>query len=148
MSPIGPPHSAILADLMDWSIRVLPQGAASVRPQCPVEIPGLESEPVPDLVWSRPRDYRVNHPRPEDIFLVVEIADSSLAKHRGLKARLHAEAGITDYWIVNANNESIEVRRDPHGPAYRSAEVFRAGQEVRPLAFPDVALPVDRVFPG
>jgi Uma2 family endonuclease len=79
--------------------------------------------------------------------LVVEVSDSSLAKDRGLKAGLYASAGLTDYWIVNIPERTIEIRRDPEGGAYRSLVVLKAGDEARPLAFPNVVLPVTRLFP-
>jgi Uma2 family endonuclease len=147
MSPIGPPHSSFMADLTEWSFQILPPGCVSVRPQCPIEFERLDSEPEPDIVWATRADYSNRHPGPEDVLLLIEVSDSSLAKDRGLKARLYAEAGVADYWIVNLIDRTVEVRRDPQGSAYRSVEVFRAGQDVHPLAFPDVALPVARLFP-
>ena len=148
MSPIGPPHDNTITELTEWSYESFPPKTIRIIVQGAVTIFEFESEPEPDLVWARRQDYSQRHPEPADVLLVVEVSDSSLAKDRGLKARLYAEAGITDYWIVNLKGRCVEVRRDPQGPAYRSVEVFRAGQKVRPLAFPDVALPLERVFPG
>ena len=148
MSPINPPHNFTVAELTDWSFEVLPAKAVWVFVQGAVGIPLLDSEPQPDLVWTRREDFHLRHPRPDDILLVVEVADSSLPKDRGVKARLYAEGGIADYWIVNINDRCVEVHRDPFGSSYRSVEVVRAGQEVRPLAFPEIALPVERIFPS
>jgi Uma2 family endonuclease len=148
MSPIGPPHAWFSSKLTDWTFDVLGAGVVSIRVQDPVEIASLDSEPEPDLVWARRLDYRKRHPAPDDILLVVEIADTSLAKDRGLKASLYARAKISDYWIVNVNERCIEVRRDPQDDAFRSVEVFGPGQEVRPLAFPDAVLPVAFLFGG
>ncbi len=130
----------------EWSFESLPPKAARVRIQGSFGIPELNSVPQPDVAWLRRRDYSTTRPTPNDVLLVIEVADSSLAKDRGLKAKLYAKAGISDYWIVNIPGQCIEVGRDPQGKVYRSVEVFRAGQEVRPLAFPDVVLPVDRIF--
>jgi Uma2 family endonuclease len=147
MSPIDPPHNSAVAHLNEWSFESLPRRAAWVWVQGSFAIPFLESAPEPDLAWLRREDYSARHALPEDVLLVVEVADSSLAKDRGVKARLYAEAGIADYWIVNIAERTIEVRRDPQGGSYRSVVVLRTGQEARPLAFPDVALPVARIFP-
>lgn len=147
MSPIGPPHYHTVCELTEWSFEVLTPKTVRVGVQGPIGIPALDSEPEPDLVWVRRKNYRVQHPRPEDVLLIVEVADSSLAKDRGLKARLYAEAGIADYWVVNLPDRTVEVRRDPHGPDYRSVASFGVGQEVRPLPFPAAALPVSRLFP-
>jgi Uma2 family endonuclease len=148
MSPINPPHNNTVLDLIDWSIEVLPLAVARLSVQGAVGIAVLDSEPQPDVVWLRRKDYSVTHPEPDDVLLVIEVADSSLDKDRGLKARLYAEAGMADYWIVNLPERCVEVRRDPHGTVYHSVETFRLGQDVRPLAFPDAVLPVVRVFPG
>jgi Uma2 family endonuclease len=146
MSPIGPPHNETVMELNEWSFEVLPLAAARVAVQGPIGIPALDSEPQPDIIWIRRRKYNAMHPFPNDVLLVIEVSDSSLDKDRGLKARLYAEAGIIDYWIVNLPDRCVEVRRDPRGPTYASVEVFRPGQIVRPLAFPEVVLPVDRLF--
>jgi Uma2 family endonuclease len=147
MSPINPPHDDAVEELNEWSFQVLPPGAVRVRVQGSVGIPALDSVPEPDLAWLRRKRYRTERPTPGDVLLVVEVADSSLPKDRGVKARLYAEAGIADYWIVNIPERTIEVYRDPHAGSYRSRVVLRPGDEARPLAFPDVALAVARLFP-
>lgn len=148
MSPTGPPHHDTVDELTEWSFEALPPKTVRVSVQGPIGIPALDSEPEPDIVWVRRQSYRVQHPRPADVLLVIEVSDSSLPKDRGLKARLYAEAGITGYWIVNIPDRCVEVRRDPRGDAYHSVAVFTIGDEVHPLAFPDIALPVARLFPG
>ena len=101
MNPINPPHDDAVEELNIWSFEVLPPKAARVRVQGAFGIPFLDSVPQPDLAWLRWNRYVRQRPTPEDVLLVIEVADSSLAKDRGLKARLYAEAGIADYWIVN-----------------------------------------------
>jgi Uma2 family endonuclease len=147
MSPINPPHDDAVDELNEWSLDSVPRQAIRVRVQGSFGIPALDSAPQPDLAWLRRHDYKTRRPTPEDVLLVIEVADSSLAKDRGLKAGLYAEAGISDYWIVNIPERVIEVRRDPQGGSYRSLVVLGSGQEARPLAFPDVVLPVLRLFP-
>ncbi|MCA1684596.1 MAG: Uma2 family endonuclease [Planctomycetia bacterium] len=148
MGPIGLAQDNAVDELTEWSFESLPRRAVWVRVQGSFGIPLLDSVPHPDLAWLHHEDHSARRPTPEDVLLVVEVSDSSLPKDRGLKARLYAEAGVADYWIVNINDRCVEVRRDPQDSSYRSVEVFTAGQDVRPLAFPDVALPVDRVFPA
>jgi Uma2 family endonuclease len=148
MSPINPPHEHTVDQLTEWSFENLPRGTAWVRVQGTFGIPLLDSAPQPDLAWLQRADYSTTRPGPEDILLVIEVADTSLVKDQGVKAGLYAEAGIADYWIVNIPGRSIEVRRDPQGGAYRSLAIFGQGDEARPLAFPEIALPVDRLFPN
>src|SRR5690242_2164294 len=147
MSPIGPPHNNVVDELNEWSFESLPRGAARVRVQGPFGIPMLDSAPEPDVAWLRRKDYSAERPLPEDVLLIIEVADSSLARDRGVKADLYAASGISDYWIVNIPGRSIEIRRDPRDGSYRSLVVLKAGEEARPLAFPEVALPVARLFP-
>jgi Uma2 family endonuclease len=147
MSPINPPHDYTLDRLNEWSFEVLPRGAVWVRIQGSIGIPGLESIPQPDLVWLAREEYARRRPAPKDILLIVEVSDTTLRKDRGMKARLYAEAGIRDYWIVNIKERSIEVRREPSGSKFRKVTKFQIGQEVHPLAFPEVSLAVSRLFP-
>src|SRR3954449_1525999 len=100
MSPINPPYDDAVDELAEWSFESLPRGAVRVRVQGSFGIPVLDSAPQPDLAWLRRHNYKTQRPTPEDVLLVIEVADSSLAKDRGLKAGLYAEAGIADYWIV------------------------------------------------
>jgi Uma2 family endonuclease len=147
MSPINPHHDDTVEELNEWSFAVLPPETVRVRVQGAIGLAPLDSVPQPDLAWLRRKRYRTERPAAEDVLLVIEVADSSLAKDRGVKARLYAEAGIADYWIVNLPERTIEVRRDPRGGLYQSLTVFRPGDEARPLAFPEIALAVARLFP-
>jgi len=117
-----------------------------VRVQDPIELPALESEPEPDLVWAKPRRYWKRNPRPEDVLLVVEVADSSLVKDRGIKLELYAEAEIPEYWIVNIPDSSVEVYRGPRDKRYTSRTTYVGRQKVGPLSFPDLRLRVSELF--
>lgn len=147
MYPTGEPHEEAVDILNEWSFRAGPIDQIRVRSQQSVGLPELASVPQPDLAWVRRRSYATLRPQPEDVLLVVEVADSSLAKDRGVKSRLYARSGVADYWIVNIKDRSIEVRRDPEGDTYRSRTTYRPGQSIAPLAFPEVALPVGLLFP-
>ena len=109
------------------------------------------SEPAPDLavVPGRFRDYLDAHPSMP--VLLVEVAQSSLAKDRLRKARLYARAGLTDYWIVNLVDEVLEVYREPVRSAgrwkYRSVRFLRPGAVVSPLAAPRARIRVADLLP-
>jgi Uma2 family endonuclease len=64
----------------------------------------------------------------------------------GEKADLYAAAGVEDYWVVDVQNQCIEVRRDPANGRYRTLQTFERGDVVRPLHFSDIQLPVDMLF--
>jgi Uma2 family endonuclease len=142
-----PPHEFVVDELAEWSFASLPPGAARIRVQSTLGIPTLDSLTMPDIAWMRRRDYSQQRPLPDDVLLLIEASDSTLYKDRGQKSKLYAQAGIADYWIVNLPKRCLEIRRDPEGDVYRTVQTLHPGQEARPLAFPEVALPVARLFP-
>jgi Uma2 family endonuclease len=143
-----PSHEFVVDELTEWSIRSLPVGAARVRVQNSLGIPALDSLTLPDVAWMRMRDYSTSRPLAADVLLVIEVAHTTLSKDRKIKGKLYAQAGISDYWIVNIRKRCLEIRRDPEGDVYQTVLTLQPGEEVRPLAFPEIVLPVSRLFPG
>jgi Uma2 family endonuclease len=82
----------------------------------------------------------------EDAMLVIEVADSSLAYDRSTKRRLHAEAEIPEYWVVDCGAETVEVHREPGPAGYRDVRLVAGAATVSPQAFPDVALGMNQIF--
>jgi len=116
---------------------------AVVHIQNPVRL-ALRTEPEPDVVLLRYRedDYQGKFPTPDDVLLLVEIADHSLAYDQGTKRTLYARAGIQEYWIVDLVHAELFVHRDPSRARYRSVQCFKHGDTIEPLAFPNVSLAV------
>jgi len=142
MTPIGGPHAFSVNRLT----RVLHDAVGPrfyVSIQNPVAI-DAHSEPQPDLVLARPDPdrYRESHPRPDDVLLLVEVADTSLDKDRKVKLPLYAEAGIVEVWIVDLNARAVEVCRDPTGGEYRDVHRFQPGDAITLHALPEVTVPV------
>jgi Uma2 family endonuclease len=92
--------------------RVLPQGWHYIV-QDPITLADGEPEPDGAVVRGRIEDYAKAHPGPADVALVVEVADTSLDRDRGIKLRSYARASIPEYWIVNLQEGQVEVYRDP-----------------------------------
>ena len=67
------------------------------------------------IVRGETRDYRDRHPGPEDVALIVEVADSTLERDRGVKRMVYARAGIPVYWIINLLECVLEVYYEPSG---------------------------------
>ena len=144
MSPIGPGHGMCVAILSKRFVLgvgdralVWIQSAARMA---------LRSVPQPDLALLRRRSYRQANPRPEDILLVVEVAESSLRYDQTRKLELYASAGIGEYWLVSAEGEWLEVYRSPEGHGYRESRRVHPGDTIAPLAFPDVVISVAEIF--
>jgi Uma2 family endonuclease len=146
MSPIGPPHHHFLQVLTDWSYEVAPRDQIAVHVQSPIRISTTGSEPQPDLVWTPRRDFSRQHPNPEDVLLLVEVAESSLNYDRAIKLPTYALAGIVDYWIVNLIDEQIEVYRKPSGRSYQDKSIYRGDAEIHPLALPTATLKPSQLF--
>jgi Uma2 family endonuclease len=77
-----------------------------------------DSEPEPDLAIVRgdERSYLSRHPGPQDIGLVIEVAEATLTRDRLDKNRLYARSNIVCYWIVNIVDRQVEVFTKPSGP--------------------------------
>jgi Uma2 family endonuclease len=142
MSPIGSGHAARVKRLNRLLVRRLGDRAI-VQVQDPVVL-GRFSEPGPDLAVLKPRDdfYAERHPQPADTLLVVEVADSSRAFDRTVKAPLYARHGIPEMWVVDVIDQVVEIYRRPLRGAYR--EVARCGrtQRVTMAAFPRLSFRV------
>jgi Uma2 family endonuclease len=76
-------------------------------------------------------------PLPEDIHLVIEVADTTLARDRDFKLALYARDGIREYWIVNLEQNRLEAYRDPDGDRYATSFTVRDGKATPCLDFPD-----------
>ena len=94
------------------------------------------------LLKPSPDDYTSRHPRPEDVFLLVEVSDASLTSDLEKKLPAYGRAGVTEAWIVNLNEGAIEIYREPHFNGYGSKTVLCEGGQARPMAFPDVVVDV------
>lgn len=142
MMPIGPFHGGVNKRLIRLFSN-LSQGRWMVTAQDPVRL-NRHSEPQPDLMLVKPAvdDYTSRHPIPEEVFLLVEISDSTLAFDRGEKLLAYGRAGIREVWIINLPEQTIEVYRDPHFVGYASTTILHAGDQAGPAAFPDVTTDV------
>ena len=145
MAP-NPPHALVVANLVQWSYLNVPLSEVIIRSENPVGIPELDSSPQPDIVWVRRKDYSKQHPRSSDVLLIIEVADTTYDYDTGEKLELYAECGIKDYWVVNVKHYRVEVFRKPRRGVYTSRTEFDYESSVSPLAFPKIALEVERAF--
>ncbi|MBD2576134.1 Uma2 family endonuclease [Oscillatoria sp. FACHB-1406] len=109
----------------------------------------LFSEPEPDLVVARGTilDYSETHPRPEDIYLIVEVADSTLKTDCEIKDKLYARAGISDYWVLDVRNRQLHIFREPTPTGYTRHLIISEPNRVAPLAFPQSEIALSEILP-
>ena len=145
MSPIGPRHAGCVRLL----IRLLSRAADRVMidVQNPVVL-GTYAAPQPDLAILRLRadDYAHAHPGPDDILLVIEVADTSVATDRERKLPLYATAGIPEAWLVNLPEDVIEIHREPRNGIYTVRQIIRRGETLTPLRLPELTLSADDIL--
>ena len=118
-----------------------------ISPQNPVVLEEY-SAPQPDIVVVPSSRRKANrHPTPSEVFLIIEVADSSLQYDRGDKMRAYAACGISEFWILNLADDVLEIYRQPEGGGYRELLTIPADGTASPLAFPDVTMSLADIIP-
>ena len=146
MNPIGGPHVAAVDRLNNFfAPRVV--GAAIVRVQGSIAL-GDNGEPEPDVVLLRYRDdFYASDPATEiDVLLIIEVADTSEGYDRRTKMPLYASYGIPEAWLVDLNRERVTQHLDPTPGGYSKTRVYRRGESLSPLAFPNLAIAVNDIL--
>lgn len=130
MSPIGSNHAGHLKRLIKVFSKLIPDDIiASV--QDPLQLNDV-SEPEPDFMLLKPEPgfYSSRHPAADDVLLLIEVADSSLEYDRIQKQRLYALYNIPEYWLLNLNDQCLEVYRQPHDESYAEKTTLRSGNQI------------------
>ena len=136
MSPIGARHVASVALGTSFVARNTASDVL-VSTQSAIRIPH-DGEPQPDIVALRADYDRKTAPTPPDIFLVIEVSDSSLEFDRNTKLPLYAAAGIPEAWLFNLIANRIERHTDPGPDGYRTVAFAEAGQALPSTVLPDL----------
>jgi hypothetical protein len=146
MTPVGPRHAGCVIELTRVLSRLMGD-AAVVSVQNPVVL-GEHQEPQPDVALLRPRadSYRGRHPGPEDVLLVIEVAETSVEYDRERKLPLYARAGIPEAWLVDLPADAIEVHRRPVPHGYGEVRTLRRGETLTAVNFPTLAIAVGDVL--
>ena len=99
------------------------------------------NEPQPDIVLYK-RGVR-KHPTPTDIYLVVEVSDTTLAYDSGDKLRAYEEGGIEEYWIVDLVRKAVHIHRLKED---RYNVITEMHGKISPQHFPDVVVGLNELF--
>lgn len=139
---ISPLHASVTGEIAEPFFD-LPKETRIVSIHNPVRLDDFnELQPDVALLKFVPNYYKTRHPGPADVLLIIEVADDSLEYDREEKLPAYGRPGVAEVWIVNLNELTVEIYREPHFTGYGSKTVLRAGDLARPLAFPDVAVDV------
>lgn len=145
MPPEGPEHTEQNEDGYQYLFNLLGT-RARVRQDKPITLLN-GSEPEPDIAICQPlgREYRFRHPYPENIYWIIEYANTSFDRDLKIKSKIYAEVEIQEYWIVNIPKNELIILRDPENGEYSSQTTIKSGT-VKTLAFPDLEIEVLRVI--
>jgi Uma2 family endonuclease len=147
MSPIKPPHNAAILRANQALARIVGERAL-VGVQGSVRL-DIYSEPQLDIYLLRPKDdfYASRHAGPADIFLIIEVADSSLPYDRTGKLELYAETGVPEYWISDIPGDRVIAYSDLQNKAYRNMRELKRGETTAPSLLPECSIPIDVLLP-
>jgi Uma2 family endonuclease len=121
---------------------------ASISIQDPIQL-NQRSEPEPDVavVQIDPLDYADHHPTPSEVYLIIEVADSSLKFDCETKAKAYAQAGIADYWVLDVVERQLYVFREPNEEGYQRKVILGEDARISPLQFADLQIVVLEMLP-
>lgn len=144
MSPIGWRHAECVNRLNKILVRLVGDRYA-VNVQNPIAL-GEEDEPQPDLALAKEDPNRRRLPGPEDVVLVVEVSDTTLAYDKNVKLPLYAGVGIPESWIVDLQGRKVEVHTNPGPGGYLSVREASPGEQIRAAIIEGLSLPVDEIL--
>ena len=140
MSPIGPVHQTVVDKLNEIFVTKA-ENRYRVRVGGPIRIRDY-SEPQPDLVLYR-RDLQNKHPEPADIYLVVEVSDTTLHIDTGEKLHTYESGQISEYWVVDLSKKAIRIYM-LEGTRY--SRRTRTQGTLAPREFLDVSVDISSLF--
>jgi Uma2 family endonuclease len=147
MAPMGTVHSAITSRLNELFILAVTR-SATVVVGGPVNL-GRFSQPQPDLMLLKRRAdfYSGKIAESQDVLLLIEVSDSSLAYDQSVKLDLYARHGVAEYWVIDVEGERIVTCREPAAAGYVRKAELAGTATVAPHVFPDVRITVGDMFP-
>ncbi|NCR60288.1 MAG: Uma2 family endonuclease [Microcystis aeruginosa LL13-06] len=118
-----------------------------LRVQNPIRL-NNNSQPEPDLSLLIPRSdfYVAAYPCPQDIYLIIEVSDSTIDYDRNTKISLYAEANIKEVWIINLKEECLEVYRHPLHGSYQNIQKYSINERVFITYFPDIEFTIAEIL--
>lgn len=143
MAPIGSRH-AYLVDRLAAAFR-RNGSECLVRVQNPVRLDEY-NEPQPDIALLKDKSYMDAHPTAEDVFLIVEVSDTTSEYDRDVKLSLYARHGIPEVWLVDVNARELTVYREPAEGQYRLIRKPTATEAVSPVVMPGVVITLAEVW--
>lgn len=142
MSPIGKLHAGSVDFIADFLRKIIGDNAI-VRVQNPIVLDDF-SEPQPDvcLLKRRADFYRGIDAAAKDALLVMEIADTTVRYDREIKFPRYAANGIGEAWLIDLENERVEIHSEPTAMGYSLVKILHRGQTAQSSVLPQIKIPV------
>jgi Uma2 family endonuclease len=146
MPPIGSFHSSHEKRLIHWFKRHA-DPELIISAQDPLRL-GDFSEPQLDLMLLRPRDdfYATAHPTPDDVLLLIEVADTTLDNDRTVKIPLYGRYGVQESWLLNLSEHCVEVYTQPNAKGYAHRQLAYHGDRLQPVLLHRLDVPVSSIL--
>ena len=140
MSPIGTDHSGTV-NSFTYALVMACAGKAVVSVQNPVRLDD-ESEPRPDfaILRFRPDMYRSKMPGPDDVLLLIEVADSSIKYDKSIKLPLYARSRIVEVWIIDLQRKKLDAYCGAADGSYGKPTPYKAGDHITLALAPEISL--------
>ena len=147
MSAKGTAHSSAVGRT-DRLLQKCLGNQAWISIQDPVTL-NQHSEPEPDIAIVKidPLDYADHHPTPGEVYLIIEVADSSLKFDCETKGKVYAQEKIADYWVLDVLNRQLYVFREPSEEGYQTKAILDENSTISPLQFPDLQISILSMLP-
>jgi Uma2 family endonuclease len=142
MSPLGPRDQSIVDQLTE-EFSAKNKGRYIVSPGRPIPIPDF-NEPQPDMVLFKRGVPTERHPLPNEIYLVVEVSETTLKQDEGKKLLAYQDAGVSEYWIVDVAAKAVRIHRLNQAKTY--CEETHSKDTMVLQAFPDVTIDLGNLF--
>ncbi len=149
MSAIGTAHRSAVGRTNKYLQKHLgDNNKAWISIQDPIQLDNY-SEPEPDIAVVKidSLDYADHHPTPDEVYLIIEVADTTFKKDCETKGKAYAAAGIVDYWVLDVINRQLHVFREPSENGYKSEVVLGEGDIISPLNFSDLSINILEMLP-
>jgi Uma2 family endonuclease len=146
MAAISPSHAGCVRHFIEL-FSTQKGKTALINVQNPIVL-GDISEPMPDLTLLRPAAhfYKKRHPTAEDVFLLVEVSDTTVQHDREEKIPIYAKDGIVECWLVDLNEFQVEVYLNPTANGYTNKRIFDSEQTLIPSQLPHIKIPVSEIL--
>ncbi|MEO0837902.1 MAG: Uma2 family endonuclease [Cyanobacteria bacterium J06643_5] len=149
MSAIGTAHRSAVGRTNKYLQKHLgDNNKAWISIQDPIKLDDY-SEPEPDIAVVKidPLDYADHHPTPDEVYLVIEVADTTFKKDCETKGKAYAAAGIIDYWVLDVIKRQLHVFREPSENGYKSEVILKDNDVVSALNFSDLNIDISEMLP-